>query len=46
VAVAAQLVDQVLLGLGQDACAHLVDAELARHRLRRAFVVTRRHDHP
>ena len=32
-AVAAQLLDQVLLGFGQDARAHLVDAELTCHLL-------------
>lgn len=43
VAVTAQLVDQVLLCFRQNSRAHLVDAELTRHRLRRAFVIARRH---
>ena len=46
VALSAQLVDQLLLRLGQDARAHFVDAKLARHRLCRALVVAGRHDDP
>ena len=42
----AQLLDQVLLGFGQDARAHPRRSELTCHCLRRALIVARGHDHP